>query len=64
MLCDRACEPQDAARHTENDGTRPSELTIAALEAGPTLEELELLSLPDSMRTVLKSSETEALHCR
>ena len=41
-------------------GGRDQQLTIAAVEAGPTLEETELLT----MLTVIKSSETEALGYR
>ena len=37
------------------------QLTIAAMEAGPTLEEPELLSLPDN--AMFKSSDTGALDC-
>ena len=47
MLCDRACEPRDASEAQRMTG-RDRQLTIAAMEAGPTLEEPELLSLPDN----------------
>ena len=42
---------------------RDRQLALAAVEAGPTLEEPELLSLATTL-TEIKSSETEALDCR
>ena len=44
VLCDEACEPREAQRMVG----RYRHLKIVAVEAGPTLEEPELLSLPDT----------------
>ena len=48
LLCDRAWR---AAGFGEAQGLmgRDRQVTIAAVEAGPTLEEMELQSIPDSM---------------